>query len=196
MTLAQMSWVDNSTSARCSRSYIVDRRGRPGYPDMVPELDLLDLLSADHENLSSADQKSLVRTVLQHLTVERELLYPVIEHYVSRGKGIVKTLRDADRLLEERLSRFEAHQTSDTEGEVRIAVGEHIDRLERLFAQVRESSPEQTLQELAARVVLSIEGAPRHPHPGLLHHGRIGEVVEDLADVVDDVRDELRKGST
>ena len=162
----------------------------------MADLDLLDLLGADHENLSAADRKVLVRVILEHLTVERDLLYPVIERDLSDGEGIVDQLRHADRLLEERLSRFEAEATPANEGEVRVAVGEHVDRLERLFPVVRDSTPEATLQELADGVVLSIEGAPRHPHPGLLHHGRLGEIAEDIADIATDIKEKLHGGSS
>jgi hypothetical protein len=166
-------------------------QGRPGYPVAVPDLDLLDLLSADHQNLVSAEAGSLVRVVLEHVTVERDLLHPAIEEYEPGGKAIVEGQRDADRMLEERLAAFEHDHSPDREMDVRKVVTEHIERQEPLFEQLRLSCPEDTLLKLVDGVNTSIAGAPKHPHPGLLRHGRFGEVVEEFADIADEIRDKL-----
>ena len=73
----------------------------------MAELNLLDLLSADHQNLLEAAPGIRVLEVSQHLSVERDLLFPTISHHVSNGKEIVDYLRDSERQLEERLSEFE-----------------------------------------------------------------------------------------
>jgi hypothetical protein len=157
----------------------------------VPDVDLLDLLSADHQNLVSVEAGSLIREVLEHLTVERDLLHPAIEEYESGGKDIVESLRDADRMLEERLATFEHDQSPGRETDVRTLITEHIERQEPLFEQLRLSCPEETLVKLVDGVNTSIAGAPKHPHPGLLRHGRFGEVVEEFVDIADEIRDKL-----
>jgi hypothetical protein len=163
---------------------------RPGYPVAVPD-DLLDLLSADHQNLVSTEAGSLVRVVLEHLTVERDLLHPVIEKYEPDGEDIVDGLRDADRMLEERLAKLEHDMSPDRQMDVRNTINDHIARQEPLFERLRLSCPEGTLLKLVAGVNTSIAGAPKHPHPGLLRHGRFGEVVEEFADIADEIRDKL-----
>jgi hypothetical protein len=157
----------------------------------VPDIDLLDLLSADHQNMVSAEAGSLIEVVLPHLTVERDLLHPVIDEYEPNGKGVVDELRDLDRTLEDRLAAFEHDRSPDRERAVRHAIAAHIEREELLFPLLRVSCPEDTLQKLVDGVATSIAGAPKHPHPGLLRHGRLGEVVEEFADIADEIRDKL-----
>jgi hypothetical protein len=158
----------------------------------MADLDLLDLLSADHENLVEADRAALIQVVLQHLTVERDLLHPAVKRYLPGGEARLEELRAADRDLEGRLARLEHEATPDHEAEVRSAISEHVEHQEPVFEQLRASCPEDVLSHLADGVVTSIGGAPKHPHPGLLHHGRIGEVVEELADIAAEVRDKVR----
>lgn len=151
--------------------------------------DVLDLLSADHQNLASAEPGSLVPVVMQHLTVERDLLYPAIDEYLSDGDEVLRTLRATDRGLEERLAAFEQDPSPLHENEVRAAIGEHIESRDRLFGQLRDGLPEEVLQDLLDTVSLSIGGSPTHPHPGWPDHGAAGEVAEVIATVADHLRD-------
>lgn len=50
----------------------------------MPDLDLLDFLSADHRNLLE-DSPEVVE-ISQHLSVERDFLYPKIRDHVDSGE--------------------------------------------------------------------------------------------------------------
>jgi hypothetical protein len=151
----------------------------------------LDLLSADHRNLVSAEADVLVSAVTQHLTVERDLLYPAVTTYADDGEAIVEDLRAGARLLEERLAELEEDPSADHQVGAQAAIQQHIDNQRRLFPQLRESIPGDTLRELADKIRFSIAGSPTHPHPHLPDTGLIGELAEGLAGVADQLRDEL-----
>jgi hypothetical protein len=157
----------------------------------VPDVDLLELLSADHRNLVAAESDSWVASVLQHVTVERTLLYPAIEEYESDGKTIVEGLRDADHLLEQRLATLEADPTPQNRGEVEAAIRAHVARREVLYPQLRRTIPASRLEALADEVPLTIGGSPTRPHPHLPDHGALGEVAEQLEVIADRLHDKF-----
>ncbi len=155
------------------------------------DVDLLELLSADHQNLITDESDSFVATLTQHLTVERTLLYPAIEKYESGGKAIVEDLRGADHLLEVRLAALEADPTPENYGAVDAALRAHVDRREVLYPELRRTIPASHLEELAGEVPLTIGGSPTHPHPHLPDHGALGEVAEQLEVIADRLHDKL-----
>jgi hypothetical protein len=157
----------------------------------VPDVDLLELLSADHRNLVAAESDSFVASVLQHVTVERTLLYPAIEEYESDGRAIVEDLRDADHVLEQRLGRLEADPTPENRSDVDAAIRAHVARRQVLFPQLRRTIPASRLEALADEVPLTIGGSPTRPHPHLPDHGALGEVAEQIEVIADRLHDKL-----
>jgi hypothetical protein len=162
----------------------------------VADLNLLDLLSADHQNLLEAAPAIEVLEVSQHLSVERDLLFPLISDRLSNGNDIVEDLRQAERELEERLRDFERDATEEHEGRLKETIEEHVTEQEQLFARLRELLPESDLLKPVETVALSIGGAPTHAHPHLAEGGAIGELIEDVTSVADHTLDRLhhRKG--
>lgn len=155
----------------------------------MADVDLIDLLSADHGNLLAAGPQTVVSQVSQHLAVERELLYPAIRHHCREGGRLVDGLREADRALEERLAELESDPTPESGARLDEAIRDHVASLERLFPRLRREIPVDRLVEAVETVPWSIGGAPTHPHPRLAGN-RLGEVVEeDLASVSNHVRD-------
>jgi hypothetical protein len=159
----------------------------------MAELDLIELLSADHQNLAVVDPDSLVGAIAQHIAIERSLLHPAIEAYHSDAGAVLRSLRDTDQRLEERLAQLQDEPNSENRIAVGTALADHIDQQERLFPQLRESIPEETLQELAEEVSFAIGGSPTHAHPHLPDHGPLEEIAADLAAVADHVRDRVHK---
>ena len=157
----------------------------------MPDVDLLELLSADHQNLMSDESDSFVATVTQHLTVERTLLYPAIEKYESGGKAIVEDLRGSDHVLELRLAALEAAPTPGNHGAVDAAIRAHVARREVLYPELRRTIPASELEELAGEVPLTVGGSPTRPHPHLPEHGALGEVAEQLEVIADRLHDKL-----
>jgi hypothetical protein len=157
----------------------------------VAELNLLDYLSADHENLLEAAPAPRVLEVSQHLSVERGFLYPAIEEHVPNGKAIVGDLRNAERRLEERLRDVEKDATSEHRDQLEAAIGDHVTFQEELFARLRGLIPESALLTPSEVIALSIGGAPTHAHPHLAEGGLLGEIVEDVTSAADHVRDHL-----
>jgi hypothetical protein len=157
----------------------------------VPDVDLLQLLSADHRNLVAGEGDSFVASVLQHVTVERTLLYPAIEEYESDGRAIVEDLRAADHQLEQRLATLEADPTPENRGEVDAAIRAHVARRDVLYSELRRTIPASRLDALAEEVPLTIGGSPTRPHPRLPDHGALGEVAEQLEVIADRLHDKL-----
>ena len=169
----------------------------------VADLDLLDLLSADHQNLETIERDALVRTILGHLWIERELLHPAIRDHADHGDEIVDTLLALDDRLEDRLADLDdaangedpvaAEALSEAETEVRAVLSEHIAAQEELFPSLRDSIPAVVLEDLAEGVPLAIGGAPTRPHAGRAE-GFLGEVAEGVAAATDHLRNLLHRG--
>lgn len=157
----------------------------------MPDLDLLDLLSADHKNVLAAGPGEIVVEVSQHLSVERDFLYPEIRQYVEDGAGVLDRLRDADHLVEESLRTFDKGPSAQARSSLDKAIAAHVRLFERLLPTLRDQIPSSRLQELVESVPLSLGGSPTHPHPHLAEGGILGEVIEDAASVADHLRDAL-----
>ncbi|HET9076986.1 MAG TPA: hemerythrin domain-containing protein [Acidimicrobiales bacterium] len=155
----------------------------------MPDLDLLDLLSADHQLLLAGAPG--VARVSQHLSVERDLLYPVIRHRVAGGEAVVAELRRQERRLEDRLAAVEADPTPLEQERLMEAIGDHAAQQEDLFARLRGLIPAEDLRAPMETVPLSIGGAPTHAHPQLAEGGPRGELAEDVASVADHLRDRV-----
>ncbi len=161
----------------------------------MAELDLLELLSADHQKLLDEHPPS-VSELAQHLGVERELLFPLIRRYACDGDAIVEALRADERLLEEGMADLErgrdAPEGVEQESTVAEALRAHVQTLEPLFSRLRRELPVEMLIRSARSVPLSIGAAPTHAHPRLSEGGPMSEIAEDVASVSDHVRDRLR----
>ena len=157
----------------------------------MPDLDLLDFLSADHQTLVEATPAPRVADVSQHLSVERDLLYPVINHHVAYGEGIVEDLRTAERQLEEKLRDFEKDPIADQGERLRAAIAEHVDSQKQLFTRLRDLIPEAALLTPSESIALAVGGSPTHAHPHLADGGLIGDLVEDITSAVDHTLDRL-----
>jgi hypothetical protein len=159
----------------------------------VPELNLLDLLSADHHNLGEAAPAPEVRAVSQHLAVERDFLYPAIARNVESGDSVVADLRHAERQLEERLRDIEKDATPEHQAGLQAAIRDHVSVQDELFAQLRRIVPESDLLIPSESIALSIGGAPTHGHPHLAEGGLIGAIVEDFTSAEDHALDRLHR---
>jgi hypothetical protein len=158
----------------------------------MPDLNLLDFLSADHERLLEAAPPTVL-DVSQHVSVERDFLYSAVNEHVADGETIVDGLRRAERRLEERLRDFERHATPEHREKLQAEIGDHVTSQEELFARFRELIPESALVIPSEVIALSVGGAPTHAHPILAHGGLIGELIEDVASAADHVRDHLHR---
>jgi hypothetical protein len=138
----------------------------------VADLNLLDLLSADHQNLLEAAPAIEVLEVSQHLSVERDLLFPLISDRLSNGNDIVEDLRQAERELEERLRDFERDATEEHEGRLKETIEEHVTEQEQLFARLRELLPESDLLKPVETVALTLEERLLTPIRTWLRAGR------------------------
>jgi hypothetical protein len=157
----------------------------------VSELNLLDYLSADHQNLLEAGSALRVIEVSQHLGVERDFLYPAISHHAEDGKAIVEDLRHAERQLEERLRDFENDASTEHGASLEAAIRDHAASQEQLFMRLRDLIPEADLLTPSESIALSVGGAPTHAHPHLADGGLLGAVVEDITSAADHARDHL-----
>ncbi len=161
---------------------------------VVADLDLLDLLSGDHGNLLGEPEPDVL-AISQHLSVERDLLYPLIRHHLPDGDAVVNRLRHSEGTLEELLAGFEASATDDARSRLARAVRRHITQQERLFVRLRREVPPAALTRPVETVPLSIGGAPTHGHRSLAEGGPMGEIVEDVTSVADHVRDRVHGGA-
>lgn len=166
----------------------------------MADLDLIDLLTADHRNLLSGPAPD-IKAVSQHLGVERDLLYPAIRHHVRGGEAVLGDLRRSERSLEAILEEAERpdHGTAagaEVMAALREAIRGHAAEQEALFPRLREEIPEEDLVRPVATIPLSIGGAPTHAHLRLATAGPAGEVAEDAASVTDHLHDMLRRTRT
>src|ERR1700757_2872233 len=99
----------------------------------MPDLNLLDYLSGDHQNLLEAAPHPRVIEVSQHLSVERDFLYAAIDEHVANGQAIVEDLRNAERRLEQRLRDIEKNPTSEHQDQLLAAIADHVTFQEELF---------------------------------------------------------------
>jgi hypothetical protein len=159
-------------------------------------LDLIELLTADHRNLEEVDSADLVRVVLEHLWVERELLHPAVREHAEGGEEIADSFLATDDRLEDRLADLEEARATteqpegtaeEAEAEVRSVVAEHIAGQEGLFPKLEAEIPQELLTELAEGVPLAMGGAPTRPH-GDRPEGFLGEMAEDVAAAADHLR--------
>jgi hypothetical protein len=159
----------------------------------VPDLDLLDFLLADHRNL--IETSPTVLEVSQHLSVERDFLYPAVKDHVGDsedGEAIVADLRRAERQLEERLRDFEKDPTAEHRERLRAALADHVESQDQLFTRLRGLIPESELLTDPDSIALSIGGSPTHAHPRLAEGGLIGKIVEDVTSAADHAVDNWR----
>jgi hypothetical protein len=158
---------------------------------LVPEVDLLDLLTADHQNLLSSGPGSIVSETAQHLSVERDLLYPAVRKYVDGAEELLERFRASERLVEERLAPFERDPTLEARLALETSIREHAKNLESAFSALREQIPQAVLDELTETVPMAIGSAPTHAHQNLAEGGILGELAEDLESVADHLRDRI-----
>lgn len=158
----------------------------------MPEVDLLNLLTADHKNLVSIENRSIVAETAQHLSVERNLLYPAVREYVDGAEGLLDRFRASERLVEERLAAFERDPAPDVRLALEASIRAHAKSLESVFPELRNQIPQGVLDELTQTVPLTIGSAPTHAHQNLTEGGIVGELAEDVDSVADHLRDRLR----
>lgn len=161
----------------------------------MADVDLLELLSADHRILLEEPAPN-VSELSQHLSVERDLLYPAIRHHLPDGETVVADLRRSERHIETLLEAYERRrggESDDLPGELRQAVCEHVTSQERLFARFRQEIPEADLVRAVATVPLSIGGSPTHAHVRLAAGGPAGEMAEDAASAADHWHDRVAR---
>ena len=154
---------------------------------------MLDFLSADHRNLLEGSPG--IVEVSQHLSVERDFLYPAIRDHVGSGadgKAMVEELRRAERQVEERLRDVEKDPTAEHRERLRLAIAAHVDSQEQLFTRLRDLIPESELLRESESIALSIGGSPTHAHPHLAEGGLIGKIVEDVTSAADHAVDHWR----
>jgi hypothetical protein len=158
-----------------------------GYGMTMPdEIDLVDLLRADHHNLrDSLDDEGFLSALVEHLTVERALLYPEIEHSLAGGGEAVTRLRATDTSLEE----IAQAQNGGSSEALRV----HAEGQDALFSQLREAVSPERLIELARQVPLVMAEAPTHFHRHIPDHGPLREIASEIAASVDQIEDRLGK---
>ena len=159
---------------------------------MADELDLLELLQADHLNLRESEgHAELEEVVAKHLTVERELFYPLIVRRSICSHEELEELRTIDRSLANAVLQAKADPSS--EEALKQAVDTHISVQEALFSIVRDQVDPATLLRIAEDLPLTVAEAPTHVHPHLLDHGPLIGAAEDIAEAVDTFEDRFRR---
>lgn len=160
----------------------------------MPDLDVLDLLSADHQNLLAAASEAAaleISEISQHLSVERDFLYPEIRYYLQDGDVVVDRFHKTEELIERKLVELDRQVTPESQNALEDAVRGHVELFDQVLPALREQIPVARLQKLAEIVPIAIGSAPTHPHRHVGEGGVIGEVIEDVESVADHVRDRL-----
>lgn len=157
----------------------------------MADIDLIDLLAADHQTLLESENASLVSLLSQHMSIERDLLYQGITEYCLDGEQTVQGLRGAERQLEAAISAFESSPDDANTAALRSAVRAHVARLDALFPELRRCIPGWWLSQVVDMVPLVIGGSPTHGHPSLAEGGPIGEVAEDFSAITDYLRNRV-----
>ncbi len=131
----------------------------------------------------------MVADVSQHLSVERDLLYPAIRDFCENGDAVIERLRGSERRLEAQMAELESGATPERKSRLDAAIRDHISIQDGLFPELRQLIPASRLTAVLDTVPLSIGGAPTRAHPRLAEGGAMTEVVEDVASIADHLRD-------
>jgi hypothetical protein len=152
----------------------------------MADLDLLELLSAEHVNLrTDVAGPAAVTAIEKHLTVERALLYPTVASDLEDGQAITDELRGIDNSLVAAVSK---RGGTVSDNEIAAALEAHIGAQESHYSQLRQVVGAEKLRELADQVPLVMEEAPTRLHPHLPDQGPLREVTSELAAAVDQFR--------
>ena len=155
---------------------------------MADQLDLIELLQADHLNLRQSEgHPDLEEAVAKHLTVERELFYPLVSRMAICSDEELDELRMLDRSLADAV--INARTDPSTQDAVNKAIETHVSVQEALFAIVRDQVDPATLLRIADDLPLTMAEAPTHVHPHLPAHGLLEGAAEDIAEAVDTFED-------
>lgn len=153
--------------------------------DETDELDLLELLTADHANLRGlVGTAGFPEAVTRHVTAERELLYPAVEKEKVASPEEVSEMRSLDTDLERAAAAGDPAEMGRT-------LETHVSVQQALFDLARTEVSRERLVALGRRVADSMEEAPTHIHPHLPDHGPLQRVVSDLTATIDQVEDSL-----
>jgi hypothetical protein len=155
----------------------------------MADLDLIDLLVADHQNLMEVDDDHVVTLLSQHLSLERDLLYQAITEFCPDGERTAERLRSHEGGLEQAMAQFESSVNVENGAALDEALRAHIDELESLFPELRKSIPDWWLTGVLDMVPVIIGTSPTHGHRHLGESGPIGEMREDLSSITDWIRD-------
>ena len=155
---------------------------------MADQLDLIELLQADHLNLRESEgHPEVEEAVAKHLTVERELFYPLVSRRSICSDEELDELRTLDRSLADAVVK--ARTDPSSQAALNQAIETHISVQEALFSIVRDQVDEATLLRIAEDLPLTMAEAPTHVHPHLPAHALLEGAAEDIAEAVDTFED-------
>ena len=155
---------------------------------MADQLDLIDLLQADHLNLQQSEgHPEIEEAVAKHLTVERELFYPLVSRRAICSDEELDELRMLDRALADAVVK--ARTDPSSRDDLKQAIETHISVQDALFSIVRDQVDPATLLRIADDLPLTMAEAPTHIHPHLPAHGLLEGAAEDIAEAVDTFED-------
>ena len=160
---------------------------------MTDEIDLLELLQADHVNLRELEGSAqLEEAVAKHLATERELLYPLVADRSVCTSDELGEMRQLDRALEQAIVDNRDKAVPDVAA-IKQAIETHATVQEALFSVVREEVEPATLVSLGDQVGSVMAEAAPHIHLHMPDHGALLGPMEDVAEVVDTIEDDYNR---
>ncbi|WP_336921321.1 hemerythrin domain-containing protein [Aquipuribacter sp. SD81] len=185
--------------------------------DTTSEPDVVDLLSADHEEFlgllgqirstRDAEQQkeladTLVAELVRHAVAEEMWVYPAMRDHLPDGEAKVQHDTEEHKELEVLLKRLEAADPADDEFVTTVARVEEVlrdhvaDEESEQFPELRAHVPHDELVDMARRVAKAKKVSPTRPHPSAPNSELFHKTVGLGAGMVDRLRDALSSRSS
>ncbi|MBA0127756.1 hemerythrin domain-containing protein [Haloechinothrix sp. YIM 98757] len=139
----------------------------------------------------------IIATLVRHITVTEQYLYPEVRHRVPDGSVLVDQLLDEHARAEEAMKELE--RTSPSDARFEQLLGSLADRTrqgfdserERMLPQLEAACGTDHLNRLGAKMALAKDSAPTHPHPGAPDKPPSNLIIDPGIGIVDRIRDAL-----
>lgn len=137
----------------------------------------------------------LMQTLALHVSLEKQLLIPVLNGHVRDGPAVAERIRDDHDHVEKILTRIERRKFNspdipDWVNELHAILERHIDEANAtVFPGLRDALTTDQLGELGERMVSNKRHMHTHAHPVRPDNGPIADLTAKVAQRLDGRRD-------
>jgi len=180
--------------------------------DTAQEQDVVDILTADHQDMldligqiqqaTTAEQRrdtvdTVIAEIMRHAVAEEMHVYPAMEEYLPNGSEEVEHDKQEHEELVDVMKKLEdvdadTQQFMSLVSELEAQLRHHVeDEEQEQFPGLRKHIPVDELKELGRKVEKAKSIAPTRPHPNAPHSELFHKTVGPGVGMVDRLRDKL-----